>query len=128
MRWPPLFSPYLSWLALPIDLEFLSLDCVSGEPLSFYHRMLGTLLLPVIGSATLITLAAIAIAIEFRGRLHWRELRLLIASPGMWMLHIWMLLLLYPALCKKALATFDCVEVRGVFFLRHDPGLECYDT
>ena len=43
----------------------------------------------------------------------------------MWTLNIWAWLLLYPSVTRKALQTFDCIELLGVTYLRADPAIEC---
>ena len=43
----------------------------------------------------------------------------------MWTLNIWVWLLLYPSVTRKALQTFDCIELLGEFYLRADPAVHC---
>ena len=43
----------------------------------------------------------------------------------MWTLNIWVWLLLYPSVTRKALQTFDCIELLGVTYLRADPAIQC---
>ena len=42
-----------------------------------------------------------------------------------WTLNIWAWLLLYPSVTRKALQTFDCVELLGASYLRADPAIDC---
>ena len=42
-----------------------------------------------------------------------------------WTLNIWVWLLLYPSVTRKALQTFDCIELLGVTYLRADPAIQC---
>ena len=42
-----------------------------------------------------------------------------------WTLNIWLWLLLYPSVTRKALQTFDCIELLGEFYLRADPAVHC---
>ena len=42
-----------------------------------------------------------------------------------WTLNIWVWLLLYPSVTRKALQTFDCIELLGEFYLRADPAVHC---
>ena len=78
--------------------------------------MLGTLLLPLLGSACVLLLAIATSCLR----------RAYVAAPGIWTLHIWMLLVLYPSLCRRTLAIFDCVTLRGHSYLRDDIAQECY--
>ena len=43
----------------------------------------------------------------------------------MWTLNIWVWLLLYPSVTRKALQTFDCIELLGETYLRADPAIDC---
>ena len=43
----------------------------------------------------------------------------------MWTLNIWAWLLLYPSVTRKALQTFDCIELLGHIYLRADPAIDC---
>ena len=45
----------------------------------------------------------------------------------MWTTNIWVWLLLYPSIARKALETFDCIALRGTYYLRVDPAIICYD-
>jgi hypothetical protein len=42
-----------------------------------------------------------------------------------WTLNIWVWLLLYPSVTRKALQTFDCIELLGQTYLRADPAINC---
>ena len=42
-------------------------------------------------------------------------------------MNIWVWLLLYPSIARKALETFDCIALRGTYYLRADPAIICYD-
>ena len=42
-----------------------------------------------------------------------------------WTLNIWLWLLLYPSVTRKALQTFDCIELLSEFYLRADPAVHC---
>ena len=42
-----------------------------------------------------------------------------------WTLNIWVWLLLYPSVTRKALQTFDCIELLGETYLRADPAINC---
>ena len=91
------------------------------RPLAHLVKLLWALLVPVIGSACIVALAALAIVVKTRrcdAHTWWALLR----SPTCFALHIWMLLLFYPMLCRRVLSTFGCVELRGRFLLRADQG------
>ena len=61
------------------------------------------------------TLAVLAIAI-----------RTIVTLPTkVWTLNIWVWLLLYPSVTRKALQTFDCIELLGETYLRADPAINC---
>ena len=42
-----------------------------------------------------------------------------------WTLNIWLWLLLYPSVTRKALQTFDCIELLGDSYMRADPATLC---
>ena len=48
------------------------------------------------------------------------------ATPTLWTLHIWLLLVLYPTLSYKCLSVFNCVWLRGTAYLRDDPSSICF--
>ena len=45
--------------------------------------------------------------------------------PQVWTLNIWAWLLLYPSVTRKALQTFDCIELLGASYMRADPATLC---
>jgi hypothetical protein len=45
--------------------------------------------------------------------------------PQVWTLNILAWLLLYPSMTRKALETFDCIELLGKQYLRADPFISC---
>ena len=45
--------------------------------------------------------------------------------PQVWTLNIWAWLLLYPSVTRKALQTFDCIELLGDSYMRADPATLC---
>lgn len=125
VHWPPLFSVFVRALDINIDIQLLPLSCVLGHPLSFYEVFGATLLLPLLCSLTIVTFAAwfrrghgTHVTMTIRGAL---------ASSRVWTLHTWLLLLLYPSLCRTTFAVFDCVTLRGVQYLRDDTSVRCYD-
>ena len=95
-----------------------------GRAFGFYERLVGVLLTPVIASACMVLVAALAVVVNKR----WceaRTLRTLLLSPTSFSLHMWMLLLLYPMLSRAVLSTLTCVQVRGYWFLRADQDERC---
>eukprot|EP00966_Prymnesium_polylepis_P204232 4731146-Prymnesium_polylepis.1 len=53
---------------------------------------------------------------------------LYMASPPIWSVHIWFILLSYPTLCRETFAIVSCIEVRDVYLLYSDPTIICYDA
>ena len=90
-----------------------------GQTLSFYHRLVGTLLAPLVISACLLALAALVV----RGRC--ASFSALVNSPASWTLHIWLCLLLYPVISQRSVAIFDCIQLRNALYLRADPEVQC---
>ena len=45
--------------------------------------------------------------------------------PQVWTLNILAWLMLYPSVTRKALKTFDCVDLLGERYLRSDPAIRC---
>ena len=138
--WPKHFADFVRFVNLPLDLELIPIDCLAGHLLSYYQRLLMTLLLPVGGSIAIVTLAIIARSLTAARRRIGRRCRhgasgqtartlpsltRLLASPMSWTLHVWMLLIVYPTLCSKTIAVFSCVELRDAAYLRADPALQC---
>lgn len=56
---------------------------------------------------------------------HENDIRKMLNRPHVWTLHIWAWLLLYPSVTRKVLATFDCIELDGTFYLRSDAAVTC---
>ena len=106
----------------------LPFECALALPIHFFQRLLLTLLLPLGISAIVFGVALMV----------WRASgqddaarRALFASPGVFNVHIWILLLLYPSLCRVTLATFSCVPLLAAdgstsYRLFDDPTIECY--
>ena len=123
--WPPIFVSFLE------KMRILSLDVFSASPLgcllhtevSFMEELLATLLLPIVGAALVLLLALLAacctLPADERGVLK------VAARPETTTLQLWLLLLLYPSLARKALAPFDCVTVGDMRLLRADSRVEC---
>ena len=49
----------------------------------------------------------------------------MLTTTKVWTLNIFVWLLLYPSVTRKALQTFDCIELLGEFYLRADPAVHC---
>lgn len=106
----------------------LPFECALALPIHFFQRLLLTLLLPLGISAIVFGVALLV----------WRASgqdeaarRALFTSPGVFNVHIWILLLLYPSLCRVTLATFSCVPFLAAngttsYRLFDDPAIECY--
>ena len=58
---------------------------------------------------------------------HETSLWAMLNRPQVWTLNIWAWLLLYPSVTRKALQTFDCIELDGLQYLRQDAAVVCYD-
>ena len=58
-------------------------------------------------------------------RQHEDSLLQMLNRPQVWTLNILAWLMLYPSVTRKALKTFDCVELLGERYLRSDPAIRC---
>ena len=133
VSWPPMFRKFLELfdnLTLEV-FEFLPVDCALDEPLTFQHKLVVTLFVPLITAVLVTGLASIAVpsapAPDVRRStvaVHalWQGVA---ASPQFWTLFIWLLLLEYPLLCRAPLATFDCISVISESLLRSDVRVSC---
>jgi hypothetical protein len=133
--WPPVFKAFLRALNLSalIGIEvwvgnlLLPFECALDWPIGFHTRLLVTMLLPPLLSALIFLLARLAWTLSGRER---AALTALYRSPAVAHLHVWFVLLLYPSLCRVALATFQCVTLYDDFgnstqLLYHDPEEPC---
>ena len=59
---------------------------------------------------------------------HENNLCKMLNRPQVWTLNIWAWLLLYPTVTRKALSTFDCMELMGSFYLRSDAAVTCFEA
>ena len=138
VQWPALFETFLDILDLSqlvgvesiVGKAIMPFHCMFGSvTLNFYDRMLLTLLMPFIGSGIIFTIAIIVRMCTSRRRftsvVTWSEY---MASPPIWSVHIWFVLLSYPTLCRETFAIFSCIEVRDVYLLYSDPTIICYDA
>ena len=69
---------------------------------------------------------AVAQHAEYMGMDMFEFMRLL--RPSVADLHIWTLLIFYPMISRRTLATFDCVDVLDMSYLRDDPATTCYTS
>ena len=51
----------------------------------------------------------------------------MLSRPQVWTLNILAWLILFPSVTRKALETFDCIELLGQKYLRADPAVRCDD-
>ena len=104
VQWPPLFASLLRALQAPLeilaDFEMMPLDCLVGRRFNHYERLLGVLLLPFIASLLLL-IVAVAVWLTKQRPCDRSSLRMLLMSPTCCSLHIWMLLVFYPMLCRE---------------------------
>jgi len=133
VSWPPMFRKFLELFdnfTLEV-FEFLPVDCALDEPLTFHHKLIVTLFVPLITAVLVTGLASVAVpsapASDMRrstvvGKVLWQGVA---ASPQFWTLLIWLLLLEYPLLCRAPLATFDCISVNSESLLRSDVRVSC---
>ena len=49
----------------------------------------------------------------------------MLTTTKVWTLNIFVWLLLYPSVTRKALQTFDCIELLGDSYMRADPATLC---
>ena len=126
VTWPPVVDEFLNALSyLNLDLAVLPLNCILGHPVDFYVRLVATLFVPLFGSACIFGLAALAALSRRKDRAEGLDDHAL-SAPRVWVLHQWLLLLLYPMLCHTIMSTFDCIDLRGEYLLRSDVTVVCY--
>ena len=146
VHWPHVFVTFIRDLniALLVGVEawlgrlFLPLSCTAGE-LSAYTWLALTLALPLACSLIIFVLSAAARAVHSRrrdggeGAKEEGEVALGGGGEGggggggaqslvaaIYTLHIWLVLLTYPSLCRAVFPTFVCQEVGGVYYLSED--------
>ena len=140
--WPTAFVSFLDMMDV-FDLNLIELvpaECAVGSRLGFFVELAATLLLPPIGVGAVLLLACIVGAAgageegsvneEARSPSNTQQrttrLKATLALHRVWTLSTWVLLLLYPSLCRKTLATFDCIPYGERWLLRSDSAIECY--
>ena len=57
----------------------------------------------------------------------WKSLKTAMKHPRFQNVLIFNMLFIYPMLCRKSIAVFDCVDAGGTSLLRDDPVVECFD-
>ena len=156
VRWPNIFVTFMATLD-ELNVELFALvppECLAGTRLGFYWEMLALLSLPI-----MVVAAAFSSVLAMRwaaGRFHfrpkwrdpcgtgfrlrdnthgWRGLKKAWNAPQMYKLLTWFALIMYPSICRKSLAIFDCVEAGededgfSIWLMRDDPVLpdgRCY--
>ena len=111
--WPNIFLRFVKALNLSqlIGVEvwvgnlLMPIEC--SVRFSFYARLLCTLLLPPLFSAFIFTLAFL---VHMRSGKPLAARAALFRSPGVINLHLWIVLLLYPSLCRVTLDAFQCTS------------------
>ena len=159
VRWPHAFTSFLQAIDLSrivgvqvwIGDLMMPAECAMRVSLGEHTRLLLTLLLPLLFSAAMLGLAAFVAVRAFRRQQQQegeasaastppaesgavrRILTALCASPAFYNIHIWMLLILYPTICRTTLAAFECVPLQlgpshsdVTYLLRRDPLIKCY--
>ena len=103
-------------------LTLVPAECAVGQRLGFHYELVVSLASPFVFLIVLLLLAVLVAPLADRP-CSWRSLS---RWPQIWDLAVWLLLLMYPALSKKTLEIFDCMdapEERRV--MRADPATFC---
>ena len=132
VKWPHAFTSFLDALDLSQLIGFEALvgkavapiHCALAVSLSYYDRLLLTLLLLPLGSALIFCVAA-TVHLCIRSQQPWREY---LTSAPLFDAHIWLGLLAYPSLCREIFALFSCTPFRTESLLYDDPSVTCYDS
>ena len=123
VHWPESFESFMHHIDLTmiigvqawIDKLLLPYDCIVRN-INAYQLLVMTLIMPA-GCSALIGLVSMLAWCTTAGRRRpLKEVngRLNMASalgPGIWHLHVWLMLMLYPSLCREALSIFLCTGV-----------------
>ena len=162
VKWPAMFIKFMETLnqLVPELFTIVPAECIAGSRLGFYIEMLATLLIPpilfafslmVVGgwrSAKYALKAArgalaedsvTAITTGGRSKVGQSSRGVQSAKPSivsdarLQTTNIFLLLCVYPMICRKTFAVFDCVEAgvdertgESLFFLREDPVEQCF--
>ena len=104
----------------------LPISCKTGE-LSAYTWLMVILALPLVCSFLIFAIGALARTVaRRRAAAADGEGRVGSLIPATYTLHIWVVLLMYPSLCREVFSTFMCQKVGGRFWLNADTREECY--
>jgi hypothetical protein len=142
---------------VPELFSLVPAECIAGTRLGFYVEMLATLLIPpilfgftvvVVGATRGVKLLArrargettVAFAITSntpssskKRKAGQQQEKGIVNDPRVQTVTIFLLLCVYPMICRKVFSVFDCVEAGVVestgailYFLRDDPVEQCY--
>eukprot|EP00966_Prymnesium_polylepis_P056163 1299217-Prymnesium_polylepis.2 len=110
-------------------MELLSFECSLGYRLGFLYELTQTILLPPLACVAVIVLSCLAWVLKpppgfsRRPRVH-----IIFRQPEIVNALLWVLLLLYPAVCQRTANTFYCVDFGDTKLLAMDPAIECYTS
>ena len=136
--WPSVFMSFINYLniALVVGVEawlsrlLLPLSCTVGG-LSAYTWLLLTLVAPLVCAVLFVALGYIATVIARRqagdstaGETNGANATGLV--PALYTLHIWLILLLYPSLCRAIFSVFSCTQLGDKYLLNSDTSLQCW--
>jgi hypothetical protein len=116
VAWPSVFLSFLKALDLSkllgvkiwvADL-LLPVQCAISVPIGFYPRLIVTLLLPI--GLWSIVYSFATVVVKWNGR-DAATRAALFASPAVANVNIWILLFLYPSLCRTTLSVFQCTPL-----------------
>ena len=147
VHWPTSFESFMHHVDITmiigvqawIDKLLLPYDCIVKN-IDAYQLLVMTLLMPPACSALISLVSMLAWCTTARRRRPLNELNkrlkmLTALGPGIWHLHVWLMLMLYPSLCREALSIFLCtgvdiLDANGntttmVYYLNQDTNEEC---
>lgn len=133
VHWPKAFLDFIHHINISalvgveawIERLLLPYDCVFHNVSAFQFLVL-TLLAPVAISACVFAMTLLVVCTFPRQKVpagfDWAAA----LAPGLWNVHVWVLLLLYPSLSREALNLFQCTELDGRFYLDSDTRILCF--
>ena len=141
VRWPRIFDAFMAALD-QLNLEVFSTlppECLTGGRLGFFTELAFWMSVPLLSLAGVLLIAAAMWATRKgcgepadASSDGWRGLLAALNHPRVYKVLTWTMLLIYPSLARKSLATFDCLaaglDASGapVVLLRDDPVEPCY--
>jgi hypothetical protein len=146
VRWPTIFSSFLSRFSMDLTIELNTVDCVTGGQFTFFSRLALALAAPFMILLVLFLMSVLSVYLHARHIQSWerllqpdlsggRTLRSRLTAfggamntPVLWKVVVWFNIFLYPSVSQMTLATFSCVKVRGRHYLRSDPSIICYEA